>query len=208
MPGRDNLVSISKYRAHAAGYDATTRRTADIRRRTIAALALEPGQTVLDAGCGTGLSLPRLIEDVGTAGLVIGVEQSPEMFELARARVASHGWQNVTLIRGSVEEAVIPGPVDALLFHYAHDILRTPVALANLFAAARPGARVAVAGIKLFPWWLAPLNLYVYLKNAPYNARPGGLARPWRLLQRYVPDLEIEPTQLGMGYIGRGTFSP
>ena len=37
----------------------------------------------------------------------------------------------------------------------------------------RPGARIAIAGIKYFPWWTGPLNLLAWLKNRPYNAKAG-----------------------------------
>lgn len=69
-----NQQSIAKYRARAAGYDASARFTTDLRARTIAQLALVPGDTVLDAGSGTGLSFPLLLEVVGPSGHVIGVE--------------------------------------------------------------------------------------------------------------------------------------
>jgi demethylmenaquinone methyltransferase/2-methoxy-6-polyprenyl-1,4-benzoquinol methylase len=199
-----NAVSIEKYRAHAAAYDRSAQRTMPLRVRTVAGLALRRGDVVVDVGCGTGLSLPLLVQGVGDAGHVVGIEQSPEMMHFARTRVREQGWRNVTLIESPVEEAVLPARFDAILFNYTHDVLRTPAALANLFRHARPGARVAVAGIKFFPWWAAPLNLYVYLKNRPYNANPGGLSRPWRHLERYVPDLRVEPTQFGMGYIALG----
>ncbi len=176
-----------------------------LRARTIAALDLRAGDVVVDAGCGTGLSLPALVEAVGPRGHVIGIEQSPEMMARARFRSQAAGWRQVTLIESAVEDAVLPRPFDAILFNYTHDILRSERALARLFASAVPGARVAVAGIKYFPAWLAPLNLYVYLKNRPYNAQPQGLRRPWQKLLAYVPDLAVTPTQCGMGYIGRGS---
>jgi hypothetical protein len=64
---------------------------------------------------------------------------------------------------------------------------------------------VAAAGMKLFPWWLAPLNLYALAKARPYMTTFAGLARPWELLAEYVPGLAVSATQLGMGYIAHGT---
>ena len=200
--------AIRKYRRHAAGYDATTRRTEPNRRRTIARLALGPGDTVLDVGCGTGLSFPILEAAIGLEGRLVGIEQSPDMLALARRRVAQAGWDNVTLVQCPVEAAEIPFRLDAVLLHFAHDVLRSPGALDNIFRAARPGARVAAAGMKYLTWWAAPANLYILLKAWPYVTTFEGLGRPWSLLQeRYVRDLSIEPVFWGGGFIAHGTYS-
>jgi len=196
------------YRRHAAGYDATTRRTEPNRRRTIARLRLAAGDTVVDVACGTGLSFPILVDAVGPFGRLIGIEQSPEMAALARRRIEAAGWRNVLLIERAAEEAEIPAPIDAVLFHFAHDVLRSPLALENVFRAARAGARVAAAGMKYLPWWAAPANLYILLKAYPYAANLGGLGRPWTILQeRYAPDLQVESVFWGGGFIAHGTYS-
>ncbi|MCC7311667.1 MAG: methyltransferase domain-containing protein, partial [Sulfuritalea sp.] len=149
--------SIAKYRRRAAGYDATCGPTWPIRERAVAALRLQPGQRVLDVGCGTGLSLELLRAAVGEEGMVYGCDQSPEMLAIARRRQADAGWRNVQLLQSAAQLVELPETVDALLFHYTHDVLRSPAALARLLACARPQARVAIAGVKYFPGWLAPL---------------------------------------------------
>jgi demethylmenaquinone methyltransferase/2-methoxy-6-polyprenyl-1,4-benzoquinol methylase len=126
------------------------------------------------------------------------------MLALARDRAARAGWRNVTLIESAAQSVSLPQPVDALLFHYTHDILRSPLALARVLACARPGARVAIAGIKYFPWWLAPLNLWVYLKNHGYNGAPGELRSPWDRIAPRLADWRMQSTQFGMGYIASG----
>lgn len=196
--------SIAKYATRAAGYDRTTGPTTPIRRQTIEALGLRPGQAVLDVGCGTGLSLPLLLERVGLQGRVYGCDQSPDMLRQAQARTTQAGWPNVRLFETAAQELHLPEPVDALLFHYAHDILRSTVALDALLAQARPGAMVAVAGIKYFSGWLRPLNPWVYWKNSGYNGAPGDLHSPWDRLAPRLRNWSMTETQWGMGYIGVG----
>lgn len=196
--------SIAKYATRAARYDRTTGPTTPIRMRTIEALGLQPGQAVLDVGCGTGLSLPPLIERVGPQGRVYGCDQSPDMLHQATARAAQAGWPNVRLFETAAQDLQLPEPVDALLFHYAHDILRSRAALDALLAQARPGAMVAVAGIKYFSGWLSPLNPWVYWKNSGYNGHPGELRSPWDRLAPRLACWSMTETQWGMGYIGVG----
>jgi len=179
-----------------------------LRRQVIGLLGLAAGETVLDVACGTGLSLPLLREAVGPAGHVIGVEVSPEMIAKARERVVRAGWDNVTLIEAPMEEADLSAWFDAALFNYTHDVLQSPRALERIFSFARPGARIAVAGIKHPPHWLFPLRLYRLLKARPYVTTFSGLDRPWRLLESYVPDLRVTAIMMGTNYFASGRSTP
>ena len=204
-----NELSIRRYREHAQGYDDSAQRTMPLRRRTIDRLQLQPGQVVLDVGAGTGLSYAWLREGVGPTGRVLAFEQSPEMFAQARARVEREGWANVWHTCAPAESVELPEPADAVLFNYTHDILRTPPAVVNIVRQLKPGARVAIAGIKFFPWWTGPLNLLAWLKNRPYNAKAADLWHPWDRIEAYCQSpLQRWSTQFGMGYIASGIMSP
>ncbi|HEY0855422.1 MAG TPA: class I SAM-dependent methyltransferase [Albitalea sp.] len=205
-PTPDNLRSIQKVRRTATAFDATTGPTWPIRMRCIDLLRLGKGDTVLDVGCGTGLSFEPLLERVGRQGMLIAFEQSPQMHAQAAQRaqgLRAQGWQ-IDLQRASAEEVRLPARPDAVLFHYVHDIVRTPHAVANLFAQFAPGTRIAIAGMKYFPWWLAPLNLFAWLKNRPCKVRAHELHRPWSLIEPHLRDFHWKPTQGGMGYVGSG----
>ncbi len=201
-------ASLLKYRRRAGAYDGRCGPTWPIRERAVAALRLQPGQSVLDVGCGTGLSLALLRQAVGAKGRVYGCDHSPDMLGHARRRVAEAGWANVQLFEVPVQALSMPEPVDALLLHYTHDILRSPLAIQRLLAQARPGARVAIAGIKYFQRWLAPLNLWVYFKNHGYNGEPGQLTTPWDRIAPQLGDWQWTPTQWGMGYLASGQVPP
>ena len=202
----DNDTSIALYRSKAAGYDASAEFTMPLRRRTIALLQLQAGQTVLDVGAGTGLSYALLRQGVGEQGRVLAFEQSPDMFALAQQRVQREGWANVWHTNAPAETVQLPALADAVLFNYTHDICRTPAAVANILRQLRPGARVAMAGIKFFPWWTGPLNLLPWLKNRPYNAKAADLWAPWSHVAARCEHFHWQHTQCGMGYIASGTY--
>lgn len=201
----DNQLSIERYRKRAAGYDASAQRTMALRLRTIALLRLQPGQVVLDVGAGTGLSYAPLLQAVGAHGRVLAFEQSPDMFSQAQARVQREGWgQRLWHTHEAAETVQLPQQPDAVLFNYVHDISRTPLAVDNILRQCKPGARVALAGMKFFPWWTGPLNLLAWAKNRPYNAKAADLWQPWSLVQARCEGFSWQPTQAGMGYIAHG----
>ncbi|MDJ0738643.1 MAG: methyltransferase domain-containing protein [Gammaproteobacteria bacterium] len=200
----DNQLARDRYRRLSPGYDSATRRIEPVRRQAIDALCLEPGQRVLDVACGTGKSLAMLRNAVGADGAVVGVEQSSEMLRLARRRVADAGWDNVQLVESSVESAPLAGPFDAVLFVYTQDVLQSEAALARIFAAVRPGARVASTGLKLFPWYLGIANIWLLTVSYSYFTTFRGLRRPWLPLASYVELHGVRPTYFGSGYVVSG----
>ena len=199
-----NQISIHRYRRHAAGYDRSARLTMPLRERTIERLQLRQGDVVLDVGAGTGLSFAPLLARVGPAGRVLAFEQSPEMFVQAEARASGRGWSKVWLQQTAAEKVRLPVAADAVLFNYVHDVSRSAAAVTNILRQCKPGARVAMAGMKYFPWWTGPLNLLAWAKNRPYNALAADLWSPWDLVQAHCDPFECASTQLGMGYIAWG----
>jgi ubiquinone/menaquinone biosynthesis C-methylase UbiE len=204
----DPARALRDYRGLAPGYDAACATLGPIRRAAIAALRLQPGETVVDVACGTGAALPLLAAAVGPQGRVVGIEQSPEMLVLARRRLAAAGLAaRVTLVEAAVQGAIVPHRVDALVFCYTHDVLQTPAALRAIFAAARPGARVAVAGMRFLPWWAGPANLWLRVRARRYVTTFEGMRTPWALLESYCPDLRVvRRFHLGTSYLATATY--
>jgi SAM-dependent methyltransferase len=197
-------AALEQYRRRAAVYDVELALFEPIRRAAVARLGLRRGDTVVDAGCGTGLSLPLLQAAVGHEGQIVGIEQSPDMLARARQRVADHGWRNVTLIQASVEDAAIDKQADAALFHFTHDILREPGAVANVTQALTPGAQVVAAGLQWSAPWLWPVNLFVLGAALHSVSSLAGLANPWSLLAPRLDGLRIDSFLAGGVYLASG----
>src|SRR4051794_17470676 len=62
----------------------TTPDVVEQRRAIRAALALQPGEHVLDIGSGPGLLATEMAEDVGADGRVHGIDPSDSMLAIAR----------------------------------------------------------------------------------------------------------------------------
>jgi len=69
----------------AERYDSQTGFVADYGESVVDLLAPEPGERVLDIGCGTGHLTAEIARQVGDDGAVVGVDRSAEMVEQARA---------------------------------------------------------------------------------------------------------------------------
>jgi ubiquinone/menaquinone biosynthesis C-methylase UbiE len=169
---------------------------------------LRPGDVVLDVACGTGLSFALLEEGVGLEGWIIGIDLSPEMLGEARKKAEAADWKNITLVESSVEEAEIPVQADAALFHFTHDVMRSPAAIENVLRHLKPGGRVVSAGGKRAAWWALPVNAVMFLISRRYITTYEGFRRPWSHLKRFVPDLKVEPRLFGAAYIAWGTTPP
>jgi len=201
-PGRP--AGPEAYRSQAGRYDRRTDAFRQWRERVVEQLPVRPGDTVLDVGCGTGLCLPLLQRKVGPSGTIVGIDASAQMLEVASARVAEHGWDNVRLFAAPVAEAPFDFVADAALFCAVHDVLQSPAALAHVFAHLRPGAVVAAIGGKWPPSWNVVLRAWVADLHAPFISDFTGFDQPWRLLAGFVPDLQVTELGAGGGYLAVG----
>ena len=198
--------ALQQYRTRAKHYDSELAPFEPLRREAIGRLNLRPGQTVLDVGCGTGLSFEPLLDRLGPRGHVVGIEQCPEMMARAQQRLHDRRARQVRLVQAPVEEAQWSGQADAALLHFTHDILRRPAALDVVLSHLAPGARVVATGLQWAAPWVWPVNLFV-LGAALYSVSSlNGLAQPWSDLARRLDNFEMHPTWLGSIFIASGTW--
>ncbi len=214
MSTPDTQPVEERYRRFAATYDNTMNWLDPVREAAFQHLDLKPGESVLDLGCGTGISFERLYREVGPQGRIIGLELSPEMLELARQRVDLKGWNNVTLMQGDANTTDIPGPVDAALAFYVPEILDSPTAVHRTLDSLSPGGRLVASGVRHARGPLGPLiNTYIQARYRTWRwvgfkrsfKRVFGRGQPYEVLEAAASKLERWDYMLGSAYVARAT---
>jgi len=131
-----------------------------ITQQTLALMGLQPGQRVLDLGCGAGWAsrlLAQLVAGGERPGQVIGLDVSDEM--IRRGRANSTEYDNLMFVIGSAqqipwEENFFDKVLSVESFYYYGDQDR---ALAELFRVLAPRGELYIL-----------INLY---KDNPYSLR-------------------------------------
>ncbi len=116
-----------------------------IRRETIAAATLAPGERVLDVGCGTGTLAIAAWQGVQPGGAVSGIDASPEMVELACRKAARKNVAAEFRV-APVERLPFPdGHFDAvlssLMLHHLPDDVKA-LGFGEISRVLKPGGRL------------------------------------------------------------------
>lgn len=134
------------FAAQAAEWDRIRAMHAPDAQVEAAVLALvgdAPVHSLLDLGAGTGRMLELLAP---LAQRAVGVDLSPAMLNLARARIEEHGLRNVTLRQGDIYAPPVErAAYDLVVIHQVLHFLDDPGrALAEAARTLRPGGRLLV----------------------------------------------------------------
>ena len=111
--------------------------------------AIEPGETVLDLGCGAGIDSILAARRTGPTGRVLALDFLPEMLERTAAAAAEAGLDNVEPLEGDIE--AIPSP-DASVDHVISNGVinlapRKARVLAECVRVLRSGGRLTVSDL-------------------------------------------------------------
>lgn len=139
----DHSAVISAYRRYAPVYDLVFGPVFEPgRRRTIQALACRGGESVLEVGVGTGLSLRHYPNDVA----VTGIDISPHMLERADRRAQRYGLDNVRLFTMDAQQLSFEDDsFDRIAAMYVASVVPDPKAMmAELRRVCRPGGEIIV----------------------------------------------------------------
>ncbi len=173
------------------------------RRELVRELHLEPGDTVIDLGCGTGLNFPLIEAAVGPSGTVVGVDLTDRMLDRARRNVEDAGWRNVHLVQADLAEYDFPERPDAVLSTLAITLVPEYDEVVRRAARAlRAGGRLGVLDFKepeTWPRWLVRLAAWL---NHPYGVTLDLADRhPWESVRRHMEEVSFREFYFGVLYL-------
>jgi SAM-dependent methyltransferase len=168
-------------------YDAML---ASCGRRIFEAVALQPGERVLDVGCGNGATTLEAATLVGPRGSALGVDLSGPMLDEARRRAAAIGDGRAEFAQLDAQTAALPGPFDAVISRFGVMFFDdAAVAFDNLARALQPNGRMCfVCWQEMLKneWLRVPILAAVEHVGIPELPEPGApgpfsLAEPSRI---------------------------
>jgi ubiquinone/menaquinone biosynthesis C-methylase UbiE len=178
-----------------------------LRQKAVKLLQLNPGNRVLDGGCGPGGCFPYLVDAVGSSGEVIGVEISPEVAINARKRIAAKGWNNVSVIVASAETVVLHGKFQGMLFFGAPDCFDSPKALDNLLPYLAEKGRIVIFGAKLSRHKVLKTMNWIFTKafsRATFRSTPALKYESWTLLEARLGKFQVQEFFFGLFFLAWG----
>jgi ubiquinone/menaquinone biosynthesis C-methylase UbiE len=123
----------------------------ELRQRTATLAQLQPGEQVLDVGCGTGTLALEVQRRVGSAGRVIGIDPGEEQIARARAKAARRHLP-IEFQIGVIEQLAFPDQtfdvvLSTLMMHHLPVSLKRQ-GLAEIARVLKSGGRLVIADFK------------------------------------------------------------
>lgn len=186
----------------------------DFGHAAILAADAQPGEQVLDIGCGSGTSTFVLADKVGASGFVLGVDISGQLVELARAAAPDRG--PVEFRCADAATSSLPADRFDLLFsRFGVMFFDDPTAaFAHMRGALKPGGRLAFVcwrGAQDNDWVRLPMaairDIVQLVPADPHAPGPFAFGNRSRLAEILAAagftDIAIAPFDTSLSY-GRG----
>mgnify|MGYP002621838867 CR=1 FL=1 len=182
----------SFYGPQAAAYDRFRRRLLHGREELYRSIPVSHGARWLDLGGGTAANLEFLGDRLAELERVFVVDLSTSLLDVARQRIAEHGWNNVELVRGDATAVEPPGgPVDVVSCSYSLTMMPDWfAAIDRAYELLRPGGVIGVVDFfvsrrhaepprvqhgwwtrHFWPAWFARDNVHLSPDHLPYLQR-------------------------------------
>ena len=184
---------MSQYYAwHSRIYDATRWAFLFDRDAILSDLHFQPGETVIEIGCGTGRNLSAIVQGVGPTGRVLAVDCAKPMLAKCSRRIRSHAFKNVDLIELEYGQRPLEkAGADVVLLSYSLSMIPNwGQVLECAQRELRPGGRIGVVDFCMenpskatlaFARWMAVNRVCV---DRPYRERLQSLFSPLHSVSR------------------------
>lgn len=148
------------------------------REAGLALLSLRPGEHVLEIGFGTGNGLAQMARAIAPEGRVFGLDVSPGMLEVTRAKLEREGLQEAVDLRiGDARELPYGDQAfDAAFASFTLELFaldEIPIVLAELKRVLKPNGRLGI----------------VSMATVPAGQRPSLLERTYIWMHRHFPHI-------------------
>jgi ubiquinone/menaquinone biosynthesis C-methylase UbiE len=135
-----------------------------LRRTTVDQALIQPGDSVLDVGCGTG-EVTLLAKQRAQNGQVYGIDPAPEMITVARKK-AKRKHLEIDFRVGVIEalpfsDASLDAVTSSLMMHHLPDDLKAR-GLKEIYRVLKPGGRLLIADF-MRPTGSLPGHLFINL---------------------------------------------